>query len=166
MRPRYYILTVAGFSLVVAGLWSQTRPSVPLQSQLPLNTALGNYLCVGVTATAPTVPVIGFCPPPTSGPGGAVPHLYSDQIPTQQTDGSWLFVNPLALISGTVDVPSIQVTLNGITLTKSVSPNGTFDYTLDAANPLHVIPSPYYADNQSSPNWSGMYVRGQFTVTK
>jgi hypothetical protein len=93
-------------------------------------------------------------------PSGLAPvaHLYRDQVPILQADGSYLATNPLA---GSVpDANSVEVIGNGVILTaQPTSSQPTPDYALDPLNALHVIPT-----TATAANWSTYEVRMSFTV--
>jgi hypothetical protein len=87
-----------------------------------------------------------------------LPRHFVDQLPVGQADGSYLI--PLPLPGAFVDVNTIELFANGERLTAVPTATQPMpDYSLDPANPLHVIPS-----SGTAANWPLWELRASLTV--
>lgn len=145
---------------------AQTFISLDQLANKGLSTAqVGWVICVTAVGTSLSY---GLCPPTPVPP---LPHFYSDQAANLQQDCSWLVTNPLA--GSMPDSNSIAVFANGLKLTATpTNSQGTVDYTLDPANPLHIIPSAatslFWANCPTSANQGivAWQIRVSFVVLK
>lgn len=114
--------------------------------------AIGPGISITLVNGVPTFSVISV---PSTGP---TIHFSGEINPVLNADGS-ITLSPQTGETAPPDAGSYLLTMNGQTLTAIPTSNGLPDYTVDPANPYHLIPTAPGA-------WAGMDMRVRFRWTQ